>query len=113
MAWWDNDTNPVQLAQREYDLTMRGHRARVTAGEITEAEYWRIGDGEPLRICRQKIDAAIAAYEAEHPPRRRRPSARERAWQRGHARDQARRQAAGITEPTAGQIMARIAGIGR
>jgi hypothetical protein len=112
MPWFANPLdNPVQMAQQEYDLTMQGHRARVTAGEITEGEFWRIADGEPLRICGQKIAAAIAAYEAEHPPRRRKPSRRERAWKRGHVRDMARRKAAGIAEPAAGQIMARIAGI--
>jgi hypothetical protein len=107
MVWWDNDTNLVQAAQVAYCETMDGHWRRVVAGEITEADYWRIGEGEPRAICRAAIDEAMAAYDAGHPPRRRKPSRRERAWQR--VAEQHRRR--GEVAQTAGQIMMRTAGL--
>lgn len=57
-------SNRVQAAQTTYCDVMAVHRLRVDAGELTEAAYWRIADGAPLRVCGAEVAAATAEYGA-------------------------------------------------
>jgi hypothetical protein len=103
--------NAVQDAQGAYLDAMEIHWQCVR-GEITHAGYWQISEGPLQEECRRKIDEAVAAAEAGEQPRpmTRRARRHQRNCQRLYARSQARREAAGISEPTAADIMMRIAG---
>ena len=55
----------VQSAQTAYCDTMARWWGKVNAGRITQAQYWRISNGEPLAVCREAIRAATARYDAQ------------------------------------------------
>ena len=52
----------VQAAQQAYSEIMRAARKQVDAGNLSEAAYWRISDGDVFAECAAQVKAATEAF---------------------------------------------------